>query len=449
MKEKLLEKVKTLPQGPGVYKFKDKRGVVIYVGKAKNIRSRVGSYFHATLDPASKTAALVSKINDIEIVEVFSEIEAFILEAELIKKHYPKYNIIMKDDKSYIYVVVRPEKVRFGLRRVILPVVMTAREPDLKPSDKVFGPYPSSYTTRYIVRTIRKFFPYRDCSLSKFVRYQKLSKPCLYGHLGLCQAPCVDPESISEYKKDIKRIERFLGGKVNLMLNDLNKQMQKASVDQDFELAAKYRDLINNFEYVRKSFRPAEDFIENPYLVDDIAQQAVESLASEIPILLDIPKRIECYDISNMAGKEATGSMVVAINGRIKKSEYKRFKVKLTDTPDDYEMMREVLERRMKRVLGKAKNIKKWGTPDLIVLDGGKGQVSVASKLFENMGVNVPIIGLAKRFENVVFKNERGEFEKLSLDKNNGGLKLLIRLRDEAHRFAQVYHHRLRARNFN
>ncbi|MFA6982143.1 MAG: excinuclease ABC subunit UvrC [Patescibacteria group bacterium] len=444
MNQEVLEKVKKLPQGPGIYKFKDSSEEVIYVGKAKNLRSRVGSYFHANLDPTGKTAALVAKIANVEYVEVFSEIEALILEAEFIKKYYPKYNIIMKDDKSYIYVVIRNEKLIVEGKKTLLPVLLTARESDLQKSDKVFGPFPSSYTTKYIVRTIRKFLPYRDCSLSKFIRYHKLNKPCLYGHIGLCQAPCVDLDTAESYRKDIKRIERFLGGKADLMLRDLNRQMKQASDKKDYESAAKFRDLLQKFDYVRSSFRPASDYVENPYLVEDIAQGAIEALAGAISILNTAPRRIECYDISNISGKEATGSMVVATEGRLDKSQYRKFRIKQKDTPDDFGMMREVLERRMRREVGGGDDTKNWGTPDLIVLDGGRGQVSVILELFKEIGVSVPVVGLAKRFENVVFRNKEGVFEELSLARDSEGLKLLIRLRDEAHRFAQAYHHRLR-----
>lgn len=433
-KLKLLEKVKNLPTTPGIYKYKDKAGKIIYVGKAKNLRNRVKSYFQDNLEVGTKTYALVQRIFDLEYIEALSELEAFILEAELIKKYQPKYNIALKDDKSYLYIVIRNEKFVFGEKKLNTPMVLTARKPDLLDSDIIFGPYPDGSTAKYIVKTIRKIFPFRDCSTGKFNRYKKLGKPCLYGYIGLCPAPCTQNIASDDYQKEIARIKKFLSGDSVRIMNSLNKEMEKASKHQQYERAAQFRDIIQKYDYIRQNFRTAEKYIENPYLVVDIIAKSLDELVNNIPVLKAFPKRIECYDISNISGKEAVGSMVVAYNGRADNSEYRRFKIKLKDQPDDFGMMREVLERRLRN---------DWETPDLIVLDGGKGQLSVILDLFAEMNVNIPVVGLAKRLETVVYKYN-GDFVEVNLPRTNEGLKLLQRLRNEAHRFAQKYHHTLR-----
>ncbi|MFC1622203.1 GIY-YIG nuclease family protein [Patescibacteria group bacterium] len=423
---RLKQKIKELPKKPGVYLFKNSKDKVIYVGKAKILRGRVSSYFQKTIKLGTKTQALVSRINDIEIVITESELEALILEAELIKKHRPKYNITLKDDKSHLYIVIRNDSSGF-------PRILTARKTDLQKKDISFGPYTDSGTARYVIKVIRKVLPYKDCSFSKFNLYQKINRPCLYGQINLCQVPCIGNVSKEKYKKDIEKIKKLLSGKGSLLIKEVQKSMNEASESLEYEKAAQFRDILKKFEYVRSTFRSADKYIENPNLMEDLASEAMDELVASIPILTEIPRRIECYDISTISGKEAVGSMVVAKDGVIDKSEYKRFKIRFKDTPDDFGMMKEVLQRRLKR--------NDWEKPDLIVLDGGKGQVSTVL----NLKPDIVVIGLAKRFERIVFK--KGEkFEELKLPKGNKGLNLLIKLRDEAHRFAQRYHHLLRLR---
>jgi excinuclease ABC subunit C len=438
-KLELLAKVKNLPLTPGIYKFKDLKGEIIYVGKAKNLKSRVNSYFQDNLDPTTKTYALVKKIVDMEFVEVQSELEALLLEAELIRKHYPKYNIALKDDKSYLYIVIRNEKFDIVGKSVDIPKIITVRKPDLLDKDTVFGPYPDGGTAKYIVKTIRRIFPFRDCSLSKFNRYKGLEKPCLYGYIGLCTAPCARNISVESYRNDIAQIKKFLSGGSTRIVVSLKKEMDIAAKNEQFERAAAFRDILQKFEYVSQSFRTPNKYIENPYLVEDLVEKSLDELVNNVPVLKAFPKRIECYDISDISGKESVGSMVVATNGRIDNSEYRKFKIKLKNTPDDFGMMREVLERRLHN---------DWEKPDLIVLDGGKGQVSAVLQLFEETAVDIPVVGLAKRFETIVYR-QNDEFVEKNLAKSNEGLKLLIRLRNEAHRFAQKYHHQLRLKNIS
>lgn len=210
--------------------------------------------------------------------------------------------------------------------------------------------------------------------------------------------------------------------------------MRYHSKNQRFEEAAKFRDSISKFNYVRQDFKSAGKYLDNPYLVQDTREQSLKELMTVIPSLKDLPRRIECYDISNISGKDSVGSMVVSIDGEITKREYRRFKVRSKATPDDFAMMEEVLTRRLRQ---------DWDVPDLIVVDGGKGQVSAAIAAMTKLNVDIPLIGLAKKFETIVYF-EDSEFVEIVLPRDNTGLQLLQRLRDEAHRFAQAYHHKLR-----
>lgn len=439
----LQRKVSLLPASPGVYKFKNEKGKIIYIGKAKRLKNRVKSYFQGNLDKTTKTAALVARIHDLDYTETVSELEALILEAALIKLHKPKYNIALKDDKSYIYVVIRNEEVLLDGKKTKLPVVMAARETDLKKGDVSFGPYPDTRSVRHLIRTIRKAFPFRDCSKSKFNKYHKIGSPCLFGHLELCQAPCVGKVSPTEYRNEIGKVKRLLSGKSSSLMSSLEKKMNTASKNQNYEMAAKYRDQIKKFKYLRRKSFVAQKYLDNPYLVQDLREKSLQELLNKIPVLKKEPIRIECYDISNLSGTDAVGSMVVSIDGEISKKNYRKFKVKTKDTPDDSHMMAEVLMRRLKREVSNNKNQKKWGMPDLIVLDGGKGQLSVGLEVLKRVELEIPMVGLAKKDEIIVYF-EDGHLKELKLTKENEGLKLLQRLRDESHRFAQSYHHKLR-----
>lgn len=445
----LSEKVKLLPQVPGVYMYKNINGRIIYVGKAKNLRNRVKSYFQGNLEVGSKTYQLVENIVDMEYIEALSELEALILEAALIKKHQPKYNIALKDDKSHIYIVIRSERLEMNGTKYLIPKILTERKTDLQKKDIAFGPYPDAQTTKYIVRTIRKVFPFRDCSISKFNRYHNLGSPCLYGHLGLCPAPCVSKDAIKEYKADILKVKRLLSGESIKILNTLRNKMTDASKKRLYEQAAEFRDILRKFEYVRQSFKTADKYIENPYLVEDLITKSLDELVKHVSVLNEFPSRIECYDISNISGKEGVGSMVAALDGRIVNSEYKRFRIKFKDKPDDFEMIREVLRRRFAREKSDSDN--KWPRPDLVVIDGGKGQVSAALDVLEELNIEIAVIGLAKRFETIVYCERENSrvFKEVTLERTNEGLKLLQRLRDEAHRFAQKYHHQLRLRKLS
>lgn len=438
---KLNEKLNNLPMVPGVYKYFDSEGKVIYVGKAKNLRNRVKSYFRVKFDDDTKTKALVENISDLEFIEVSTELEALILEEKLVKKFQPKYNILLKDDKSFLYIVLRNDPVKLDGSIINYPVVFSARKTDLKPTDIYFGPYPRAEVAKYVLRMLRKIIPFRDCSPTKFRNYQKLGQPCLYGHIGLCQAPCNGKISKTDYLKDISKVKRFLDGKFKKIIEDVVYEMKLASKNEEFEKAAKLRDIIKKFEYLTINTSKIDSFVENPLLIEDIISKSLDNLLKYFPNLKEYPERIECYDISNLSGKEATASMTVALNGRLTNREYRRFKIKFKDTPDDFSMMKEVLKRRFKRSLIDDS----WKLPNLIVLDGGKGQLSAGNEVLKEMGIEVAMISLAKREEILIYM-DGPEFVEVKLDRSDESLKLIQRLRDEAHRFAKKYHHQLRVK---
>ncbi len=442
----LKEKAKNLPQSPGVYIFKNSKGEVIYIGKAKNLKARVGSYFQKSLVKGSKTESLVEKVADLDVIEVISEIEALVLEAHLIQKHKPHYNIALKDDKSFLYIEIRNEKVTKNGREVILPTLRASRKSDLKKDSKHYGPFPSSTATRFVLRSLRRYFPYRDCSDSKFSRYAKMKRPCLYGKIDLCPAPCVSNVSSKEYRKNIHAIENFLEGKATEIISELEERMLAESEEKNYEEAANYRNMLSKFNYIRKKRVPAHLYSQNPNLKKDLAQKSLQELNKVLPIISEEPSRIECYDISDLSGENSVGSMVVAIDGKMDRSKYRKFKIKSVEGADDFAKMAEVLERRLKRLKEGSKG---WERPDLIVLDGGRGQLSAVKKVLKNLNLDVPVIGLAKREETVVYFEGRS-YKEVNVDPNGkyqSGFNLLIRLRDEAHRFAQAYHHKLRLKD--
>ncbi|MBW6441281.1 GIY-YIG nuclease family protein, partial [Patescibacteria group bacterium] len=294
----LKEKLESLPQSPGSYIFIDKTGKVIYVGKAKNLKARVKSYFSVKAPADFKTSELVKRINDLDFIKVESEFEAIILEAELIKKYKPKYNIVLKDDRSKIYIVIRDEIVKISGKEVHIPKVITARKPDLLKNDSVYGPFPNNVVAKNILRTARKIFPFRDCNFPKFSKYMKIKSPCLYGHMGICYSPCVhnSAQEILTYKKNISGLKKLLSGDVSKLVSGIEKDMKNYSDNENFEEAGKCRDLLQKFYYVQKTFRDAEEYMDNPYLIDDLNKKSLEEIKENLPFLKKLPKRIECYD---------------------------------------------------------------------------------------------------------------------------------------------------------
>lgn len=437
-------KPEIIPHKPGIYIYKDKSEKIIYVGKAVDLYSRVSSYFNNSWKDI-KTAHLVADIASAETIIVESEIEALILEANLIKKHKPHYNIRLTDDKDYLYIVVTDEK---------FPKVITARKTQLVKAKKWFGPYPSATTVKLTLKKLRKLFPW--CSnppVSKNLRLHtgigkvnplpdwksknqglrnmnQKARSCFYYHLGLCPGPCVGAISTEDYGKIIRRFSKFLDGKKQELLEELTEEMANDAKNQKFEEAQKVKKIIEGINYITAPNKIA-NYLVNPNFLEDLNKNSLEELQRVLG-LPEFPERIECYDISNFSGKEATGSMVVLTNGDIDKSQYRKFKIKISGKPNDVGMHKEMMGRRLKHA--------EWTLPQLILVDGGRGQSYAIAQLCNQKGFNIPIFGLAKR-EEWLYPSE-GEI--IKLPKKSLALRLLQKIRDESHRFAVTYHRKLR-----
>lgn len=393
-----------IPRKSGVYIFKSHSGSVLYVGKAIDLYSRVSSYF--SKDLPIKTAILVSKISKVETIVVESELEALILEANLIKKYLPPFNIRLTDDKDYLYI---------GITKEDFPKVVTIRKQDLKKMKKFFGPFPSSRTVLDTLKQLRKVFPW--CSGTGY------TKACFYYHLDLCPGACVGLISKEDYNKIIRRFSKFLDGKKNELEEELTDDMKKASDNREYEEAAKIKKIIDGINYITQTNRVSA-YLENPNFLEDEKNLALKELQKDLR-LPKLPQRIEGYDISNIQGKDAAGSMVVLTNGEIDKSQYRKFKIRITGKPNDVGMLKEVIRRRLKHP--------EWPFPDLIIVDGGRGQARAVQ-------LTIPTFGLAKRMEWLY----PPDGDVIKLHKSSLSLKLLQKLRDESHRFAIGYHRKLR-----
>ena len=552
MNETLAETIKLVPSQPGCYLYYDKEGEIIYVGKAKNLKRRVYSYFHKQHDSV-KTNVLVSQIERLEYIITDSEVEALILESHLIKKHKPRYNILLKDDKKYPYFLITDED---------FPRIQVVRKKNLNPDKgRFYGPYTDVGAMYATLDFLKRLFPLKQCKTPKFS-----NRPCLYYHIGKCLAPCQGKVTPEEYQKLIHQVELFLSGKQTELLKQIQIQMQKYAEAEQFEKAAKMRDSyldlqktlerqkvvyentklnediiallyedgilaivimmiregrlidkkdfayfvdnIDKTEYFETFFREyytnlkleypdkiisrdledigekelyqdwlkvisgkkitinygrgrgkygelyelalknAANLLENARLKkmaqirDDFNE--VGSYLAEKLHLANFPNRIECYDISHIQGTNTVASMVVFQNGLPKKSAYRKFKVKTTEgKPDDFLSMKEVLSRRLSR-LGEPK----WEKPDLIIIDGGKGQLSSVMQIVEGMGIKVgkdgiDFVSLAKREEEVFLPHQS---KSILLPRNSNALYLIQRIRDEAHRFAITFHRDLRSK---
>lgn len=416
MTKSIKAQIKKLPDSPGIYKFYDRGDILLYVGKSVSIKKRVSSYF-TKKSLGAKTDLLVSKINSIDFIKVFSELEALLLESALIGENQPFFNSIAKDDKSPIYIKITKGPV---------PLITLERKKNLK-KDRSFikGPFPSAKVAREILRTIRKIFPY--------CHHKNPKKPCLFVHLGLCPYPYESKASKAAYLKTTRKIKKLLSGEIKNLEKDLTREMKIYSKQELYEEAAKVKKQIEKLEYLRMTYHTPPEFLQQPTLVDDLTLGRLKDLAQVLG-LPKIPKRIECYDISNTQGNLATGSMVVATNGIPDKKEYRRFRIKFTNQPNDYEMIREVIARRFKN---------DWPMPDLVIIDGGRGQLNAALSIISKYRVNTHVASLAKRFEEIYTQDK---VLPISLPKESPARQLAQSIRDEAHRFAITYHRLLRSK---
>lgn len=442
-----------LPTYPGCYLYRDKLNKVIYVGKAKNLQKRVSSYFqkeHIDLHINN----LVKDIANIEYIVTDSELEAFILETNLIKKYKPYYNRDLKDDKSYIWIMIDKNED--------FPRLQIVRTKTRK-NAIYLGPYHYTMPVRRILKRLRKIYPYRTCNrIIRQVNNLQTNKPeirssdpvpCLYYHLGLCQAPCAGYITKDKYRKNLSKISMFFTKGHNELVSQLKTEMQKYAQKMDYEKAADIRNKIQDLEYIKQRVTIEANTVDEDKFIQEkqkrnlIALNQIIQKLSPLNVQIKQNFKIECYDISNIQGKNAVGSMIVFVDGKPAKNLYRKFKIKTKNTPDDFAMMSEMLRRRLVHK-GKKPDESFSIKPDLIIVDGGKGQLSSAYKVLMSLNIDIPIIGLAKRNEDVfIIREKDGElrFSQKSLAYNSDGYFLLQRIRDESHRFAINYHRKLRS----
>ena len=543
----LQTKLDNLPTSPGVYLMKNDQGEIIYVGKAINLRNRVRSYFRELKPDQAKTKALVKHIVDLEYILADNELEALVLECNLIKKYRPKYNINLKDDKTYPYLKITNEPY---------PQVIVTRKV-AKDGARYFGPYPSVNELRNSLEMIRKIFPFRSCKQRTFTN----ERPCLNAHIKMCHAPCVGRISKEDYNAMIDEIALFFDGKQDGLTKRLQKEMEEAAENLEFEQAARLRDQLQGIEqiitqqkavlggeddrdviamarglnqccvqiffirggkiigrenyflrgtdgtsrseviasfmkqfYLNCQFIPRNILIETELeeqdvleqwlsdkresrvyikvpkrgqakeLIDLVGRNALDALTKQeqeetyhhqkatnvldtlqkLLQLPNVPRRMECFDISNTQGSENVGSMVVFVDGKAKKDQYRRFKIKTVEGADDYASMREVLTRRFRH--GLEQNDDKFSQfPDLIMMDGGRGQVNIALEVLAELGLDIPVCGMVKddrhRTRGLYYNNTE-----VPMETDSEVFLLITRMQDEAHRFAITYHRSLRGK---
>lgn len=521
------EKINTVPELPGSYQFKNKDGVIIYVGKAKNLKKRLLSYFTGAHD--AKTSRLIMNVDDFEYIITHSELDALLLELNLIKKYNPRYNIMLMDDKTYPYIEITTEKN---------PKLIVTRNISKK-SGVLFGPYPNVSAARETVKLLNKIYPLRKCI--------KLPKQeCLYYHMGQCLAPCINKVTAEEYQNIIKSIKSFLKGDIKEVVSNLENKMNIASEKLEFEKAFEYKKTIDNiktttnkqkinlndlkdrdiigyyyneyllsieiffvrngkisarhqtmFEYFIDPIKTVEDFIAQFYEVnmapkeifvpeeidtDTLAQflsssfvkplkgdkhkllelaniNAKEALIQKTELvrremdrtinsvdklgeLLNIPSPyvIEAFDNSNLFGTDAVSSMIVFVNGRPSKKDYRKYKIKtMNDKASDYHTMKEVMYRRYYKVM-----LEDLRVPDLILVDGGLQQINAAKEILDSLELNIPIAGLVKDDKHSTNHLLNQNLDKIEIDKHSDVFHLITRIQDEAHRFAVTYHKQIR-----
>ncbi|MEA3328887.1 MAG: excinuclease ABC subunit UvrC [Candidatus Omnitrophota bacterium] len=405
------EKLNNLPNLPGVYLLKDRKDEIIYIGKASRLKNRVVSYFRPDKSPSLKRQALSAATTGLDYMTTDTEVDALLLEASLIKRHRPKYNVMLKDDKSYPYLKLTSNED--------FPRLFITRN---RKDDKAdyFGPYTDVKLLRKAIALMRRIFPLRKCRLLP-------SKSCLDYQIGQCLAPCIGKVSVKDYRQLVNEVVLFLKGRRKKLIDDLVDKMNYASRIKSFEEAAKLRDRIDMLSKVAgKKRRP------------DIAGQTEE--LKEILGLFELPRRIFAYDISDIQGSFACGVRVSFYGAKADKAGYRRFRIKEADTRNDYQMMKEVVKRSLKGLAEKSEPL-----PDLIIIDGGKGHLGVVRQELDNLGFkDIPAISIAKKLDHIFTSLKQSP---LVLPPTSKALQMVQRIRDEAHRFAIFYHHSLRKKS--
>ncbi len=423
------EKVRSFPQTPGVYLMKDAAGRVSYVGKAKNLRARAGSYFLKAAAEDRRTADLVREIRDIDFLEADSEVDALLLESRLVKDVQPKFNSDLKDDKTFPYLQITTHED--------FPRVEFTRTPRQK-GVKLYGPFTSAGSLRGAIVVLQRIFKFRTCTLDIDADDEQWRwfRPCLLASIGQCTAPCNLRISKEDYRRDTQRLKTFLDGGKRQLLDDMRREMLEASGRLEFEKAARLRDEIRLLETLGDRGDLEEHVQPEVFLVDP--KKGLVGLAKVLGLATP-PRVIEGVDIAHLAGDETVASLVQFIDGLPFKPGYKRYRIRTVDGIDDFKSIYEVVARRFSRLVREGASL-----PDVFLVDGGKGQLSAALDALESLGIEAPcVISLAKREEEVFLP---GRSEPLRLSRDSYSLRLLEYVRDEAHRFAQHYHHLLRGR---
>jgi excinuclease ABC subunit C len=422
------EKVRTsFPDAPGVYLFQDKQGRVIYVGKAKNLKARAGSYFLKAAAGDSRTSQLVHEAYDIDFLEAESEVDALLMEARLVKDIQPKFNRDLRDDKSFPYLQITTHED--------FPRVEITREPRSS-GVKLYGPFANVASLRGALQVLQRVFQFRTCSLDieESDDRWRWFRPCLLASIRQCTAPCNLRISKEEYRRDIQRLKKFLEGGRKPLLAEMRAEMQAAAEAKRFEQAAKLRDEIKMLESL--SERGDLEKHEQPEVFYQDPKKGLAGLQKVLKLSKQ-PRTIEGVDIAHLGGDETVASLVQFIDGLPFKPGYRRFRIREVAGVDDYASIHEVVARRFRRLDAEGEMF-----PDILLIDGGKGQLGKAITAFESLHITPPtLLSLAKREELIYVA---GRDEPLRLSRHAYGLRLLQYVRDEAHRFAQHYHHLLR-----
>ncbi|MDP6542171.1 MAG: excinuclease ABC subunit UvrC [Phycisphaerales bacterium] len=430
-RKKLAKFSSLLPDFPGVYMMKDSAGTILYVGKAGSLKKRVGSYFRKSTVVGPWKQGMLPEIDFVETIDCEDDWEALLLESRLIKDHRPKYNSMLLDGKTYPYIVVTIKDE--------FPGVFVTRSPRDKEfrGAKLFGPFASSGALNNAVLFLQTVFKFRTCSLTirEDDKSNRFFRPCLLHAIGRCLAPCANRISRAEYQSEIDQFLKFMLSKRSAMLRDLKKLMDDASHNKEYEEAGRLRDQIHAIEKLSDRTKHEEEWQSEVTIFAANPADSMRSLAKALHAGREL-RCIEAFDIAHLQGSETVASKVCFVDGRPHKDGYRRFKIK-TANNDDYKSMREVISRRY-RDAGEGLEL----YPDLIVIDGGKGQLSAAMEGLSVFAEKPPlVISLAKKEELIYLTTQN---EPIKLGRNNLGLKLVQAIRDEAHRFAQHYHHLLR-----
>jgi excinuclease ABC subunit C len=421
------EKVRRFPTTPGVYLMKDAQGRVIYVGKAVNLRNRAASYFNSAAAVDHRTRDLVQCIADIDFLPADSEVDALLLEARLIKDVQPRFNQELKDDKTFPYLQITTNED--------FPRIEFTRKPQTS-GVKLYGPFTSAKRLRGAIAVLQRIFKFRTCSLDIIESEERWRwfRPCLLASINQCTAPCNLRVTKEEYAEDIRRLRMFLDGRKKDLMDELRRSMQQASQELKFEKAARIRDEIKAIENLNLRGDLREHAQPEAFYIDP--KRGMRGL-QKIFNLTALPRRIEGMDIAHLQGGETVASLVQFIDGLPFKHGYKRFRLRTVQGVDDFASMREVVSRHFRRMQQEG-----YSFPDILLIDGGKGQLNAAVEALEALNIRRPlVISLAKQQEEIFVP---GEADSIKLTRHSYALRLLQYVRDEAHRFAQSYHHLLR-----